>query len=55
MACIALLVHKHSAVGKVLTPGNACQLVRLLLSKAIYPNEVITACTVTMMYNVEKK
>lgn len=41
VACITHTVHRHSAIGRVMTAGNSCQLVRLLLGKAIYPNEVI--------------
>jgi hypothetical protein len=40
VACLAFTVQFHSLAGRVLTASNACQLVKLLLSKCVYPNEV---------------
>ena len=40
VACLAYTVQYHSMSSRVLTASNASQLVKLLLSKCVYPTEV---------------
>ena len=56
VACLAFVVQHHSLATRVLTSSNASQLVKLLLSKCVYPNEVrymmYTPFTVNMLIDV---
>lgn len=52
VACLAFTVEHHSMAARVLTASNAGQLLKLLLSKCVYPNEVCVSLCECMSVSV---